>query len=162
MFFLFVSRPIPKSCKRLSSRRQEHLDDFTDDLGLQIDPEMIEQEMDVGDVKLELDDEGNIIDSKSKPEESEIVISDSEEESEESFFHCPFCSFKSPSQLKMGEHVIANHEKPKVEANSKRARSNKLFSCQICSKKYQTTVTLEQHYKKDHPHVILIRQGKSK
>ena len=127
------------------------------DIKTEMDISDVEPEMDISDVKPEVNEEDSLVDDP-KLEETCIDISDSEDDSSESFFHCPFCSFKTASQLKMGEHVIDNHEKPK-DVGKSRARSNRLFSCQICCKKYQTTVTLEQHYKKDHPKVILVVQG---
>jgi hypothetical protein len=41
---------------------------------------------------------------------SKADFSVSVEDESSSGFHCPFCSFESPSQLGMGEHVIENHE----------------------------------------------------
>ncbi len=48
--------------------------------------------------------------------------SESDLDDEEFFFHCPFCNFKSKSQLGMGEHVIENHEKPEPDTGRARAR----------------------------------------
>ena len=71
---------------------------------------------------------------------------DADDDFDESCFHCPFCDFMSKSQLEMGEHVIETHERKKTSG-----RSNQLFTCQVCGRKYQTKSTLEQHFKKDHP-----------
>ena len=85
------------------------------------------------DLKLEIQSEGeditikpeidnisikpDIIDAKPdksslEPEVLEIEDDDetSSDSEDESFFHCPFCSFKSQSQIGMGEHVMGKHE----------------------------------------------------